>query len=114
MLTAADRNKVMVSIDPPTIADAVRSLTADAAWSAIGNDVTFISGTNLPTQAQLDAELADLLTEWAESAYIRNRAVAFSAKSYGEQLDMMYWDQVNSTTLWQDWRAGIKAAYPKP
>lgn len=31
-----------------------------------------------------------------------------------DQLDMIYWDQVNGTTIWRDTIAGIKAAYPKP
>jgi hypothetical protein len=31
-----------------------------------------------------------------------------------EQLDMMYWDQVNGTTVWKDTIESIKAKYPKP
>ena len=30
-----------------------------------------------------------------------------------EQLDMIYWDKVNSTNLWQSKIAEIKAKYPK-
>jgi hypothetical protein len=30
------------------------------------------------------------------------------------QLDMMYWDKVNNTTVWQDTIAAIKLANPKP
>ena len=33
--------------------------------------------------------------------------------SLGEQLDMMYHDQVNGTTTWKDAIAAIKAAHPK-
>ncbi len=33
--------------------------------------------------------------------------------SIGEQLDMIYWDKVNSTNLWQEKIAQIKAKYPK-
>jgi len=32
----------------------------------------------------------------------------------GDQLDMIYWDGVNNTTLWADEIARIKALYPKP
>lgn len=32
---------------------------------------------------------------------------------WGDQLDMIYWDGVNNTTVWADTIASIKAAYPK-
>jgi hypothetical protein len=31
-----------------------------------------------------------------------------------EQLDMIYWDKVNGTTIWQDTIAAVKTQYPKP
>ncbi len=31
-----------------------------------------------------------------------------------DQLDMIYWDQVNGTTIWRDHVAAAKAKYPKP
>ncbi len=31
----------------------------------------------------------------------------------GDQLDMIYWDKVNGTNLWQSKIAEIKAKYPK-
>ena len=31
-----------------------------------------------------------------------------------EQLDMIYWDKVNGTALWQETIAAVKAKYPKP
>lgn len=31
-----------------------------------------------------------------------------------EQLDMIYWDQVNSTTVFRDYVDAIKLAHPKP
>ncbi len=33
--------------------------------------------------------------------------------SLGEQFDMIYWDKVNGTNLWQSKIAEIKAKYPK-
>ena len=33
--------------------------------------------------------------------------------SFGDQLDMIYWDKVNNTNLWQEKIAEIKAKYPK-
>lgn len=32
---------------------------------------------------------------------------------WGDQLDMIYWDKVNGTTVWVDTIADIKATYPK-
>lgn len=31
-----------------------------------------------------------------------------------DQLDMIYWDQVNGTTTWRDYIAAVRAAHPKP
>ena len=31
-----------------------------------------------------------------------------------DQLDMLYHDQVNGTTVWKNTIAAVKAAYPKP
>ena len=33
--------------------------------------------------------------------------------SIADQLDMIYWDQVNGTTVWRDAIAAVKAKYPK-
>jgi hypothetical protein len=30
-----------------------------------------------------------------------------------DQLDMLYWDKVNGTTVWQDAIAKVKAQFPK-
>jgi hypothetical protein len=34
--------------------------------------------------------------------------------SIQEQLDLIYWDQVNSTTVWKDHITKIKGDHPKP
>ncbi len=34
--------------------------------------------------------------------------------SFGDQLDMIYWDQVNGTNLWQETITAVKVKYPKP
>jgi hypothetical protein len=35
-------------------------------------------------------------------------------KSIEEQLDLIYWDKVNTTTLWQDHIDSVKTQHPKP
>ena len=34
--------------------------------------------------------------------------------NWGDQLDMMYWDDVNGTSVWKDHIAAVKAKFPKP
>ena len=44
-------------------------------------------------------------------SYVELRMAAYPA--IGEQLDMIYWDKVNGTNLWQSTISEIKARYPK-
>lgn len=63
-----------------------------------------------PTQQDLD--------QWAEDydlQYRQQQAVA--QRQYpplGAQLDIMYHDKMNNTTVWVDTIEAIKAAHPKP
>ncbi len=34
--------------------------------------------------------------------------------SLKDQLDMQYWDKINSTTVWEDTITAVKDAHPKP
>jgi len=43
--------------------------------------------------------------------YKYDRASAY--KSLAEQLDMLYWDKVNNTNLWQEHINAVKTKYPK-
>ena len=46
-----------------------------------------------------------------EKSYIEKRLAEYP--SIPDQLDMIYWDKVNGTNLWQQKIAEIKAKYPK-
>ena len=46
-----------------------------------------------------------------EPSYSEKRLAEYP--SIGDQLDMIYWDKVNGTNLWQEKIAEIKAKYPK-
>tara|TARA_R110002049_G_C8859617_1_gene538082 strand:- start:34 stop:402 length:369 start_codon:yes stop_codon:yes gene_type:complete len=50
---------------------------------------------------------------FAATQYQRDRKKEFS-KKIGDQLDMIYWDQVNGTTTFKDFVAKIKSDNPKP
>ena len=43
--------------------------------------------------------------------YLEERRKAYS--SIGDQLDMIYWDKINGTNIWQETITKIKADFPK-
>ena len=57
-------------------------------------------------------DLGNLKWEEQQFGYIESRKLAY--KSIPEQLDMQYWDGVNSTTNWADHIAKVKSDNPKP
>ena len=66
-----------------------------------------------------DADYAQAITDLANSkwndqqfGYIQARQDAYG--SIADQLDMQYWDAVNSTTTWKDHIAQVKSDNPKP
>ena len=59
----------------------------------------------LPSEAEVNAKIAELKV-------IQDRILAYG--SIGDQLDMQYKDQINSTTTWKDHIAKVKSDNPKP
>lgn len=49
--------------------------------------------------------------EKPESTYTEKRLAEYPP--FGDQLDMMYWDKINGTNIWQDTITAIKNKYPK-
>ena len=72
---------------------------------------TAIFGTQAYSWSEISAELTSLQTAYDGLAYARARAVAYP--SIQDQLDMQYWDNVNSTTTWKDAIAKVKSDNPK-
>ena len=68
--------------------------------------------TDLPTESEIQAEIIRLQTEYDAQAYARNRASAYD--SIGNQLDMIYKDNLNGTTTHKESVEAVKAKYPKP
>ena len=65
--------------------------------------------------ADYDQAITDLAnSKWNDQqfGYIQARQEAYG--SVAEQLDMMYWDGVNGTTVWADHIAQVKSDNPKP
>ena len=52
------------------------------------------------------------LVREASPSYIELRQQNYP--SISDQLDMIYWDKVNNTQIWQDTISQIKKRYPKP
>ena len=59
----------------------------------------------MPSEEEVNAKIAELNV-------IEARVLAYG--STGSQLDMQYWDSVNSTTTWADHIAKVKSDNPKP
>ena len=64
-----------------------------------------------PTKDYLDTELAKLQAEFDAKDYARKRVGEYP--TVGDQLDMIYHDQVNSTTTFKDAVKAVKDKYPK-
>ena len=67
------------------------------------------------TDADYDQAIVDLANskfDQQENVYKTARQEAYN--SIQDQLDMQYWDSVNSTTTWADHIAQVKSDNPKP
>ncbi len=62
--------------------------------------------------AQAKTDLGNSKWETQQFGYIQARIEAYG--SVADQLDMQYWDEVNSTTVWKDHVAKVKSDNPKP
>ena len=65
--------------------------------------------------ADYDQAITDLAnSKWNDQqfGYIQSRQKGYG--SINDQLDMMYWDNVNGTTTWKDHIAQVKSDNPKP
>ncbi len=86
-----------------THADAI-TIFGDKVFDKDGKEITI-------NTTKVNEELAKLETEQTNNKYQRDRAVAYP--SIQDQLDMQYWDKVNSTTTWQTAIAKVKSDNPK-
>ena len=57
-------------------------------------------------------DLANSKWDTQQFGYVQARQEAYG--SIADQLDMQYWDAVNSTTTWKDHIATVKSDNPKP
>lgn len=64
------------------------------------------------TTTEEDPEFEAMRQAEAANDWVIQRSVAYP--DIKDQLDMLYWDGVNGTTIWADTIAQVKADNPKP
>ena len=78
-------------------------------WAQVNNERREFTEAEYD-QAVIDKANSDF--DLQETGYITARQQAY--KSIPEQLDMIYWDGVNCTNLWDEHIAEVKEDNPKP
>ena len=100
----------------PNYIDAIIALDPNAKCTLQDEDLSTLvwedSNPNNITDKQITDKHAELITEYNNNEYQRDRAIAYP--SIQDQLDMQYWDNVNGTTNWKDAIAKVKSDNPKP
>ena len=82
---------------------------AKPLYKQVNNDKLEFSDSDY---AQAKTDLGNSKWEAQQFGYIEARQHAYG--SVQDQLDMQYWDEVNSTTVWKDHIAKVKSDNPKP
>jgi len=96
------------------ITKSILAINSNAQFSVDDEDINKITWLNGTTPIAVDiikAKQAELQTEYTNNKYQRDRAESYP--SIQDQLDMQYWDKVNSTTTWQTAIAKVKSDNPK-
>ncbi len=101
------------------LSSALKSLCPTAQWSCNGEDygsiIWHVEPDAVPTQAEIDAEIARLQAEYESTAYQRQRAPQYPELK--DFVDAYYWAQKGDNTKMDAYIAAcdkVKADYPKP
>ena len=97
------------------IIKAIQAINPSAEVSVNAEDfeqITWFNGTTVISKSDIEAKIVELQAEFDAQAYARNRASAYD--SIGDQLDMIYKDNLNGTTTHKDSVEAVKAKFPKP
>jgi len=96
------------------IAKSIKAINPNAEFSVNAEDynqITWLNGTTPIAVDTIKAKQAELQTDYDNKKYQRDREIAYP--TIQDQLDMQYWDKVNSTTTWQTAIAKVKSDNPK-
>ena len=92
--------------------EAVFSLKPTAIWTITGDVLTWQDENQAePTAAEIAAEVTRLQSIEDAQLYARNRVAEYP--SNGDQWDMIYKDNLNSTTTHKDAVEAVKTKWPK-
>ena len=100
-----------------TVSKSIKAINSNAKFTVNGDndldtaEIIWLDGTAEISKADIKTKMAELQTEYDNNKYQRDRSVAYP--SIKDQLDMQYWDKVNSTTTWQTAIAKVKSDNPK-
>ena len=100
-----------------TISKAIKAINFNAKFTVNGDndldtaEIIWLDGTAEISKADIKTKMTDLQTIYDNNKYQRDRAESYP--SIQDQLDMQYWDKVNSTTTWQTAIAKVKSDNPK-
>ena len=86
-----------------------QSASAQLIANALSGGHGVISESEVETLTVSQETFNALVTETA--SYAMKRRVAYG--DLAAQLDMIYWDKINGTSLWMDHVAAVKALVPK-
>ncbi len=93
------------------IADAILAINSSAEFTVNAEDynqITWLNGTPPIAVDDIKTKQTELTNA---NSHVGPRSLAYP--SIQDQLDMQYWDKVNSTTTWQDAIAKVKSDNPK-
>ena len=100
------RIDAIVSLSPKT------GFSSDNDGNVIEWDISLTkSGLSQPTEKAIQTNLDSMISDWEVQAYARNRRAEYP--SQGDQNDMIYKDNKNSTTTHADAVEAVKTKWPK-
>ena len=82
-----------------------------AGYLPLGEEPT-PEGQYISGYKEKDGEVCAVYSPLPEPTYVEKRMMEYPPLT--DQLDMIYWDKVNGTNLWQEKITEIKNKYPKP
>jgi len=97
------------------LSQAIKAINPSAEFTYSNEDfstIQWIGGTSPISQSDVEAKQTELQAESDALEYSRNRAEAYPP--LGDQLDMMWHDNKDTTTTWEDAVQAVKDAHPKP
>jgi len=97
------------------ICDAIHILSPESRVIVRGESLDMITWTTGNprgiTKDQIQEKLSELQAAYDAQAYARARETEYP--SIQEQLDLQYWDKVNSTSKWDEAVKAVKDKHPK-